>query len=75
MSDGAQTEPLPISHFPLPCLSPADRYHDFERIAVGKFHRVELTAWNDFAIAFEGDTPALEFELFDHACHTQRRRK
>ena len=64
---------LPITIFAFS--ASADRHHDFERIAVRKLYCVELTAWNDFAIAFKGDTSALEFELFDHACHIHGRRK
>jgi len=55
--------------------SPPNRHHDFERIAVGKRHLVELAARDDFAVAFQRDALAGQFQSCDQFAHRQRLRK
>lgn len=71
MSDGAQTESLPIPHFPLPCLSPPDRHDNFERVAIGKRDVLELAARHDFAVALQRYTLAPQFQFFDEPGNVQ----
>jgi len=45
--------------------SSSNCHHDFERIAVGKRHLVELAARDDFAVAFQRDALAGQFQSCD----------